>query len=105
VMAAHSEPRVGHATDLWAVEVHATPKPRQAPEPVRWLQLRRLDEAKAGDHPEVRAPGNLVPELLSRERAESMPSLLQDEIAARARTLKDEHEAIRAEVRANRARQ
>jgi hypothetical protein len=87
VMAAHSEPRVGHAADLQAVETHAKPKPRQAPELLRWLQLRRLGDAKAGDRPEEVPVGSLVPKPLSRERAESLPSLLHDEIETRARAL------------------
>jgi hypothetical protein len=69
------------------------------PSPVRWLQLRRLGCTKAGDNPEAQVLGNLAPELLSRERAENLLSLLPDEIALRARALKPEYEAFVAEHR------
>jgi hypothetical protein len=104
VMAANRESRAGHVSDLRAVDVHAKPRPRQAPEPVRWLQLRRLDGAKTGDNPDLRVHGDLSAEPVSPDRAATLPAALLEDIAVRALALKADFEAYMAEYRANLAR-
>ena len=101
VIAVHTNPLVGHPTDAKLVGTRTTHRP-PAPEPTRWLQLRRLGDAKAGDNAEKRAVRELVPTPLSADIAQKLRSGLQEDIEERARVLRAETEALVTEHAAKR---